>query len=113
MSDNEEELVVMSPKMKTICSNKGNTKMTKYHNKTSASEQSNSDITMRNESGTFELRTDSAKRAMKLANEKLHRSNCHKYPVGRFGYNKYMAHHYLYMVKVAEVCKIESYAEAS
>ena len=50
---------------------------------------------------------------MKLANEKLHRSNCHKYPVGRFGYNKYMAHHYLYMVKVAEVCKIESYAEAS
>ena len=78
----------MSPKMKTICSNKGNTKMTKYHNKTSASEQSNSDITMRNESGTFELRTDSAKRAMKSANEKLRWSAHHRNPIVRYRYNE-------------------------
>ena len=31
----------------------------------------------------------------------------------RFGYNEYMAHHYAYMTKVAEVRELESYAEAA
>ena len=31
----------------------------------------------------------------------------------RFGYNEYMAHHYAYMTRVAEVCEMESYAEAA
>ena len=30
-----------------------------------------------------------------------------------YGYNKYMAHHYAYMTKVAEVHEPESYAEAA
>ena len=31
----------------------------------------------------------------------------------RYGYNEYMAHHYAYMTKVAEVCEPESYKEAA
>ena len=31
----------------------------------------------------------------------------------RYGYNEYMAHHYAYMVKMAEVCEPESYVEAT
>ena len=31
----------------------------------------------------------------------------------RFGYNEYMAHHYAYMTRVAEVREPESYAEAA
>ena len=87
--------------------------MSEYGTEVGTSDRSESDEAITSDEAPQKLRTNSAKRAMKLANEKLHRSNCHKYPVGRFGYNKYMAHHYLYMVKVAEVCKIESYAEAS
>jgi hypothetical protein len=34
-------------------------------------------------------------------------------PVERFGYNEYMAHHYAYMARVAEVREPESYAEAA
>ena len=30
----------------------------------------------------------------------------------RFGYNKYMAHHYVYMTRVVEVHEPESYVEA-
>ena len=29
----------------------------------------------------------------------------------QFGYNEYMAHHYVYMMRVAEVSEPESYAE--
>jgi hypothetical protein len=36
-----------------------------------------------------------------------------KKPVERFGYNKYMAHHYAYMTRVAELREPESYAEAA
>ena len=31
----------------------------------------------------------------------------------QFGYNEYMAHHYAYMTRVAEVREMESYAEAA
>ena len=31
----------------------------------------------------------------------------------RFGYNEYMAHHYVYMTRVAEVREPESYAEVA
>ena len=34
-------------------------------------------------------------------------------PVVRFGYDEYMAHHYVYMTRVAEVREPESYAEAA
>ena len=31
----------------------------------------------------------------------------------RYEYNEYMAHHYVYMAKVTEVCELESYGEAA
>ena len=55
-----------------------------------------------------ELRSDSARAALKSANEKLHLLTCHKNPVIRYGY-KYMAHHYVYV----HGQEVESYAEAS
>ena len=30
-----------------------------------------------------------------------------------FVYNEYMAHHYVYMTHVVDVCELESYAEAA
>ena len=36
-------------------------------------------------------------------NEKLYQSTHRKNPVIRYGYNEYMAHQYVYMVKVAEI----------
>ena len=47
------------------------------------------------------------------ANEQLCRSTRRKNPVVRFGYNEYMAHHYAYMTRVAEVREPKSYAEAA
>ena len=48
---------------------------------------------------------------MKSANEKLRQSAYHKNPVIRYEYNKYMAHHYAYMEKVANFSKLEGYIE--
>ena len=45
-------------------------------------------------------------------NKQLHRSTRQRNPVVRFEYNDYMAHHYAYMTRVAEVREPESYAEA-
>ena len=44
---------------------------------------------------------------------RLHRSPRQKNPVGRFGYNEYMAHHYAYMARVVEMRELESYVEAA
>ena len=41
--------------------------------------------------------SDSAKRAIKMTSEKLFRLARHKNPIIRYGYNEYMAHHYVYM----------------
>ena len=68
MLENEES-VEISPKKKTMCHNKGKKKMTMYGNKTNLSEQSNSSNAMSNESEPPQLRSDSTKRAMRLANE--------------------------------------------
>jgi hypothetical protein len=46
-------------------------------------------------------------------NERLCRSTRTRNPVIRFGYNEYMAHHYSYMARVAEVREPESYEEAA
>jgi hypothetical protein len=46
-------------------------------------------------------------------NGRLRRSTRMKRPVERFEYNEYMAHHYAYMTRVAEVREPESYAEAA
>jgi hypothetical protein len=46
-------------------------------------------------------------------NERLRRSTRTRNPVVPFGYNEYMAHHYVYMARVAEVRELESYEEAA
>jgi hypothetical protein len=46
-------------------------------------------------------------------NERLRRSTRTRNPVVRFGYNEYMAHHYAYIARVAEVREPKSYEEAA
>jgi hypothetical protein len=46
-------------------------------------------------------------------NGRFRRSTRTKKPVEQFGYNQYIAHHYAYMTRVAEVREPESYAEAA
>jgi hypothetical protein len=55
----------------------------------------------------------SGEKSVVSGNERLRRSTRTKKPVERFGYNEYMAHHYAYMTRVAEVRELESYAEAA
>ena len=43
---------------------------------------------------------------MKTSNERWRQPT-----VIRYEYNEYMVHHYAYMAKVADVCKLESYVE--
>ena len=59
------------------------------------------------------MKSESAKRALKLANQKPCRSTRQKNLVMQYGYNEYMAHHYAYMIMVAEVHEPESYVEAT
>ena len=55
----------------------------------------------------------SAEKASTWANEQLRRSTRKKNSVVWFGYDEYMAHHYAYMTRVAEVREPKSYAEAA
>ena len=50
---------------------------------------------------------------MKSNNHELCQSTRLKNPIKRYEYNEYMAHHYAYMTRVAEVREPESYAEAA
>ena len=54
-----------------------------------------------------------AEKASTSTNEKLCRSTRKKNQVVRFRYNEYMAHHYAYITRVAEVREPESYAEVA
>ena len=63
--------------------------------------------------GSSATKTEPAKKGLKSGNGELRRSSRQKDPVIRYGYNEYMAHHYAYMTKVAEVREPESYAEAA
>ena len=63
--------------------------------------------------GSSKVKTASTEKASTSANERLRRSTRQKNPVVRFGYNEYMAHHYAYMTRVAEVREPESYVEAT
>ena len=63
--------------------------------------------------GSSKMKSASTEKASTSANERLRRSTRQKNRVVRFGYNEYMAHHYAYMTRVAEVREPESYAEAA
>ena len=92
------------------CKEKGKKKMPDYGTDKDKSDQSESD-TEKNVDGRSESKSESAKRALKLVNEKAYRSTLHKHPVLRYGYNEYMVHHYAYMMKVAKMREPESYVK--
>ena len=57
-------------------------------------------------------KSEPAKKGPKPGNDKLCRSSRQKNPVKRYGHNKYMAYHYVYITMVAEVGEPERYAKA-
>ena len=61
---------------------------------------------------TSRAKSTLVKQASTSAKEQLRRSTRQKNLVVRFRCNEYMAHHYVYMTRVAEVRDLESYAEA-
>jgi hypothetical protein len=63
--------------------------------------------------GTSGEKSRSVERTVTSGNGKLRRFTRTRKPVEQFGYNEYMAHHYAYMTRVAEVREPESYAEAA
>ena len=63
--------------------------------------------------GSSKVTSGSTEKASTSAHLKLRRSTCQKNPVVRFGYKEYMVHHYAYMIRVAKVRELESYAEAA
>ena len=87
-------------------------KMPEYGIDTGALDRSESK-TARSEDRPLEKRSESAKRAIKSAEQKLCWFTRQKNPVARYRYNDYMAHRYAYMAKVAEVRELESYAKAT
>ena len=62
--------------------------------------------------GSSKAKSASAEKASTSANDRLRRSTRPKNLVVRFR-DEYMAHHYAYMTRVAEVREPESYAEAT
>ena len=105
----DEDSFVQSPRRKPrkrlTCKEKGKKKMSKFENLEGTSDQSDSDEAM-SEDGPSELRSKSAKRALKSAIEKLRRSTHHKNPLILYGYNEYMAHHYALSRYSAFACRI-------
>ena len=63
--------------------------------------------------GSSKEKSASANEASTSSNDRLRRSTRPKNLVLRFLYNEYMAHHYAYMTRVAEVREPESYTEAA
>ena len=62
------------------------------------------------EVGAFDvpiMRKPRLKKAISTANEKLCRSTREKNSVSQFGYNNYMAYHYVFMMKVTTVRELE------
>ena len=86
--------------------------MSEYGTERDESDRSESN-SEKNEEGPSKAKSMSAKRASTSANEQLRRFTRQKNPVVRFEYNEYMAHHYAYMMHVAEVREPQSYAEVA
>jgi hypothetical protein len=62
---------------------------------------------------TSEEKSAPVEKASTSRNEKLRKSTRTRNPIVRFRYNKYMAHHYAYMARVAKVREPESYEEVA
>ena len=100
------------PRRRFTCKEKGKKKMSEYGTDRNESNRHESDSKKKND-GRSRAKSVLARKASTLANEQLRRSTHQKNPVVCFVYNEYMAHHYVYMTHVAEVCELESYAEAT
>ena len=87
-------------------------KMSDYDTGRDRTERSESD-SKKNKEEPSKMKFESAKRALRSANEKLCQSTRQKNPVVRYRYNEYMAHHYAYITLVVEVREPESYVEAA
>ena len=59
------------------------------------------------------IQTVGAKKALESANETLCCLSREKNPVSLFGYNDYMAYHYVYVMKVTSVREPETFSEAA
>ena len=91
---------------------KGKKKVSDSDTKRNESDRRESDSEASRDESSGE-KSASAEKTSTSGNERLRRSTRPKNPVVRFGYNEYMAHHYAYMTRVAEVREPESYAEAA
>ena len=88
-----------------MCKEKRKMNMLEYDIEVGVSDQEEFNMTKCNKEPS-KLRSDTHRRAIKSANQKLHQSTCQKNAAIWF-----MTHHYAYMAKVVEVCKLESYTE--
>jgi hypothetical protein len=109
----DEDSAVMSPRQEPrrqfTRKEKGKKKTPEYDFGSAKSVRSESDVELV-EKGPSRRRSKSTERVAKSGNHELRRSTRQKNPVKRYGYNEYMAHHYVYMTRVAEVREPTSYA---
>ena len=78
---------------------KGKAKMSEY--KDDKSDGNESPPSLDSKFGVPIKRTPAAKKSLTSANEKLCRLSREKNSVTRFGYNEYMAHHYVFTMKAS------------
>ena len=64
------------------------------------------------ERGDLVTQTSGVQKTLEGESHKLRQSNRMKNSVVQYSYNEYMAHHYAYMMKVAEDHEPETYTEA-
>ena len=100
------------PRRRFTRKEKGKKKMPEFETGHDESDRCASD-SGKQKGGSSTKKTETAKKGLKPGNGELRRSTRQKDPVMRYGYNEYMAHHYAYMTKVAEVREPESYAETA
>ena len=100
------------PRRRFTRKEKGKKKVSDADTKKNESDRRESDSEASHDESSGE-KSAPAEKTSTSGNERLRRSARTKNPVVRFGYNEYMAHHYAYMTRVAEVREPESYAEAA
>ena len=100
------------PRRRFTRKEKGKKKMPEFETGHDESDRCASD-SGKEEGGSSATKNEPAKKGLKSGNGELRRSSRQKNPVKRYGNNEYMAYHYAYMTKVAEMQEPESYAEAA
>ena len=99
------------PRRRFTHKEKGKQNISEYETSNVESDQSEFD-SRKEEGGSLRTKSEPAKKGPKPGNDKLCRSSRQKNLVKRYGHNKYMAYHYVYITMVAEVGEPERYAKA-